>query len=158
MVFKSPRLIVPIGANMPDFGPGPKSDLPGCQERRWLLRLTWQVVRCYLNIPPLSTTEPLAVYRLSPLSVSHCYQVADNLAQRCRFWLKAGQIGPKWDKSGTFPIGFLYILFLNLIWKSPGYLPIGTNLTHFLGQKLTSLSTTRFFKDQLVSRIPLTRR
>ena len=38
-----------------------------------------------------------------------------------KFGHKTGQIGPKWDK-----------MYWNLIWKSPGFVPFGANLTHFV--------------------------
>ena len=57
-----------------------------------------------------------------------------------RFGSKVGQIGPKWDKSGAFSDQISVHLaprrqiHWNLIWKSPGFVPFGANLTHFGGK------------------------
>ena len=41
-----------------------------------------------------------------------------------RFGSKVGQIGPSWDKSGTFSDQISVHL-------APGFVPFGANLTHF---------------------------
>ena len=45
-----------------------------------------------------------------------------------RFGSKVDQIGPKWNKSGTFSDQ----MYWNLIWKSPGFVPLWANLTQFV--------------------------
>ena len=65
-----------------------------------------------------------------------------------RFGSKVGQIGPKWDKSGTFSdqisvhLARSSQMYWNLIWKSPGFVPFWANLTHF-GAKSTIPDTQR---------------
>ena len=61
-----------------------------------------------------------------------------------RFASKVGQIGPKWDKSGTFHIRFQYIWHgapnvLKSDMKSPGFVPFRANLTP-IGPKSTILA------------------
>ena len=51
--------------------------------------------------------------------------------------MKVGQIGPKWDKSGTFSdqisvrFGARANMNWNLIWKIPGFVPFAANLANF---------------------------
>ena len=62
------------------------------------------------------------------------------------FRTKVGQIGTKWDTSGTFSDQISVHLapgrqmHWNVIWKSPGCVPFGANLTHF-GAKPTILDS-----------------
>ena len=48
-----------------------------------------------------------------------------------RFGPKMFQIGPKWDKPWTFSDRCSAKMYWNMIWKSPGFVPFGTNMTHF---------------------------
>ena len=61
-------------------------------------------------------------------SHAHSRRVGD-----ARGGIKVGQIGPKWDKSGTYPDKLLvhFGAALKSDLKSPGFVLFGANLTHF---------------------------
>ena len=63
---------------------------------------------------------------------------ASHLQVRSIVWMsnlasKLGQIGPKWDKFGTFKDQFLSQIVLKLIFKIPRFVPLGVNLTQYVG-------------------------
>ena len=74
-----------------------------------------------------------------------------------RFGYKVGQIGTKWDKSGSFSdqisehLARERQMLWNLIRKGPGFVPFGANLTHF-GAKPTIPNTTAGGKSWLSQR------
>ena len=74
-----------------------------------------------LNIACLSNSLPNLTY----LTAQHCNSGMSNLA------LKLGQIGPKWDKSGTFKISFSTFWLGEQILKSHRFVLFGANLTQF---------------------------
>ena len=81
---------------------------------------------------------------------SKLYKMCLNMTQGVRFASKVGQIGPKWDNSGTFQDIFQSLfahwakLYWNLIWKCPNFVPFWANMTLFEVKPDTSEITWDF--------------